>query len=170
MINPAQYPPDIYSALCTDEAGEVIGLDEVQLLDPIPVERIPKLIAHLGDTDLYLAYQCGLVLAAWGVREGVMYLQRLVDIRIDKTADFEPHRLWGQDNVYDVIAEALGIAVLSGFDRREIAEIIKSILKLYGECFLESKLKQVLIDLKEPELLPAIKQAMSLALDHKRYY
>jgi hypothetical protein len=33
----------------------------VQLLDPIPVERIPKLIARLGDDDLYLAYQYGLV-------------------------------------------------------------------------------------------------------------
>jgi hypothetical protein len=170
MASPADYPAYLYNALYKNETGEVIGLDEVQLLDPIPVERIPKLIACLGDADLYLAYQCGLVLAAWGVREGVLYLQRLVATRVDKTADFEPHRLWGQDNVYDMIAEALGIAILSGYAKRELVELIKSILKLYGECYFERRLKQVLLDLEEPELLPLIKQAMSLALDHKRYY
>ncbi len=170
MATPTEYPAYLYSALYTNKLGEVIGLDEVQLLEPVPVERIPKLIAHLADTNSYLAYQCGLVLAAWGVREGILYLQRLVDTRADKTTGFEPHQLWGEDNLYDVTAEALGIAVLSGFDRREIMEIIKRILKLYGECFFESRLKRVLIDFNEPELLPAIKQAMSLALDYKRYY
>jgi hypothetical protein len=166
MASPADYPAYLYNALYTDETGEVIGLDEVQLLDPIPVERIPKLMARLGDADLYLAYQCGLVLAAWGVREGVLYLQRLVATRVDKTADFELHRLWGQDKVYDMIAEALGIALLSGYAKREIVELIRNILKLYGE----RRLKQVLLDLEEPELFPLIKQAMSLALDHKRDY
>lgn len=65
-----------FTILCTQmkRVGGVIGLDEVQLLDPIPVERITKLTACLGDNDLYLAYQYGLVLAAWGVREGAFTL------------------------------------------------------------------------------------------------
>jgi hypothetical protein len=170
MATPAEYPADIYSALYTDETGKEVGLDEVQLLDPIPVERVPKLIALLRNDDMYMAYQCALVLAAWGVKEGVAYLQHLIDSRIDKIVTFEPHRLWGQDNVYDVIAEALGIAVLSGYDKRKVVEIIEQVLRLYGECYFESKLKQVLINLEEPELLPSIKQAMQLALQHERYY
>lgn len=170
MMNPAQYPQEIYNALYTDETGEVVGLDEVQLLEPIPHERIPKLVDLLTGDDLYLAYQCGLVLAAWGVEQGVHYLRHLVAIRIDKLAEFEPHRLWGQDNVYDVIARALKIAVLSNYDKGEIIDIIKSILRLYGECYFESKLKYTLIKLNEPILLPDIKQAMQLALNHERYY
>jgi hypothetical protein len=170
MTNPIQYPPDIYNILYTDEAGEVVGLDAVQLLDPIPVNRVPELIAQLSGDDLYLAYQCGLVLAAWGVEEGVSYLQSLVASRIDKIAEFEPHRLWGEDNVYDVISEALGVAVLSDYDKSEIVNILRDVLQLYGECYFESKLKEVLIRLDEESLLPDIKRAMQLALDNQRYY
>ena len=170
MTTPAEYPAYIYSALYTDETGEVIGLDEVQLLDPIPVERIPRLIALLGNDDTYMAYQSGLVLAAWGVKEGIAYLQHFIDARLDKRVTLEPHRLWGQDNVYDVIAEALGIAVLSGYNRVEVVCILRSILHLYGECYFESKLKGVLINLDEHCLLPDIKQAMQSALKNERYY
>lgn len=56
MATPAQYPADIYNAMYTDETGEVIGLDEVQLLEPIPTERIPKLTGLLLGDDLYMAY------------------------------------------------------------------------------------------------------------------
>jgi hypothetical protein len=94
----------------------------------------------------------------------------LVDIRIDKIAEFEPHRLSGEDNVYDVIAEALGVAVLSDYDKSEVAEILRDILQLYGECYFESKLKRVLINLGEKSLLPDIKRAMQSALEYERYY
>ena len=170
MANPAEYPAYIYSALYTDESGEEVGLDEVQLLDPVPAERIPRLILLLGNDDVYMAYQSALVLAAWGVREGVAYFQHFIDARLDKTATLEPHRLWGQDNVYDIIAEALEIAVLSGYNRVEVVRTLKNILQLYGECYFESKLKRVLINLDEQSLLPDIKQAMQSALSHERYY
>ncbi|UOG75212.1 hypothetical protein MTX78_01115 [Hymenobacter tibetensis] len=170
MTSPAQYPPDIYNALYTDETGKVVGLDEVQLLEPVPVNRVPELMAQLFSDDLYLAYQCGLVLAAWGVEEGVNYLRSLIDSRIDKIAEFEPHRLWGEDNLYDVISEALGVAILSDYDRSEIVDILRDTLQLYGECYFESKLKGVLIRLDEDSLLPDIKRAMQLALGNQRYY
>ena len=169
-MNPTQYPQDIYDALYTDETGEVIGLDEVQLLDPIPQERITRLIDSLSGDDLYLSYQCALVLAAWGIEQGVHYLRHLIATRIDQLAEFEPHRLWGEDNVYDVISEALYIGVLSDYNKVEINSMVKEILELYGEAYFESKLKHVLIKLNEPELTPAIKQAMQLALKHERYY
>ena len=170
-MNPAQYPPDIYNALYTDETGEVVGLDEVQLLDPIPRERIPVLVNLLTGEDLYLAYQCGLVLAAWGVEQGVRYIHHLVTIRIDKLANFEPHRLWGQDNVYDVIARALSITLrFTDYNKEEIITALSEILSLYGECFFESKLKYALIDSDVSQLLLDIKQAMQSALSHERYY
>ena len=170
-MNPAQYPQDIYNALYTDETGEVVGLDEVQLMEYVPAERISQLINLLFNDDLYLAYQCGLILAAWGISQGVHYLQHLIRIRIDKIAEFEPHRLWGQDNVYDVIADALEIAVhISGYDKAEIDESYKELLLLYGECYFEGKLKSALIKLDEQSLIPNIKQAMQSALDHERYY
>lgn len=170
-MNPAQYPPEIYNALYTDETGEVVGLDEVQFLDPIPRERIPKLVNLLTSEDLYLAYQCGLVLAAWGVEQGVRYLQHLVTIRIDKLAEFEPHRLWGQDNVYDVIARAFSMALqYTDYNKEELIAALSEILNLYGECYFESRLKYALIDNDVPELFLRIKQAMQLALDHERYY
>jgi len=169
-MNSATYPPAIYQALYTDEAGEVVGLDEVQLLDPILTSRIPELLPLLAGDDLYLAYQAGLVLAAWGVAAGVDYLRHLAEIRVDRTAELQPHRLSGEDNVYDVLAEALGIAVLSEYDEQQVAGILRNILALYGDCYFESKLKRTLLRLNPDELLPAIKQAMTLALEQERYY
>jgi len=169
-MNPAAYPPPIYQALYADEAGDIVGLDEVQLLDPIPASRIPELVPLLASTDLYLAYQAGLVLAAWGIKEGVDYLRHLVEIRIDRLVELEPHRLTGEDNVYDVLAEALRVAVLSGYDEHAIAAILQRILALYGDCYFESKLKNTLLRLNMVVLLPAIKQAMTSALEHGRYY
>ncbi|HEX8660152.1 MAG TPA: hypothetical protein VF690_21590 [Hymenobacter sp.] len=155
----------------TDEFGEVVGLDEVQLMKDELSGRTELLTGLLRQNDLYLAYQCGLILAAWGISEGVDYLEYLVETRIDKTAEFESHRLWGEDNVYDVIAEALEIAAsVNNYDRFLIIRVLKKIIFLYGECFFESKLKQALINLNEQSLLPDIKQAMNLALDSERYY
>lgn len=169
-MSPDTYPSPIYQALYTSEAGDVIGLDEVQLLDPVPANRIPELLPLLAGDDLYLAYQAGLVLAAWGVEAGVAYVQHLVAIRIDKTVELAPDRLTGEDNVYDVLGEALGIAALSGYDATHIATILRSVLGLYGECFFAGKLKTLLLHLHLPDLLPALKQAVTLALEHGRYY
>ena len=169
-MSPNTYPSPIYQALYTNEEGELIGLDEVQLLDPVPTGRIPTLLPLLAADDLYLAYQTGLVLAAWGVEPGVAYLRHLVAIRIDKTTELAPGRLTGEDNVYDVIGEALGLAVLSDYDEHEITTALASVLSLYGECFFEGKLKSMLLQLDLPGLLPAVKQAVKLALEHGRYY
>jgi hypothetical protein len=169
-MSPNTYPAPVYQALYTDEEGKLIGLDEVQLLDPVPSSRIPDLLPLLAADDLYLAYQAGLVLAAWGIEPGVAYLRHLVAIRIDKTAELAPSRLTGEDNVYDIIGEALGLAVLSGYDEDEITSNLTSVLGLYGECFFEGKLKSMLLQLTLPGLLPTVKQAVKLALEHRRYY
>lgn len=169
-MSPDTYPAPIYQALYTNEEGQLIGLDEVQLLDPVPTGRIPALLPLLTTDDPYLAYQAGLVLAAWGVEAGVAYLRHLVDIRIDQTTELAPSRLTGEDNVYDVIGEALGLAVLSGYDEHAITTGLASVLGLYGECFFEGKLKNILLQLDLPNVLPAVKQAVQLALEHGRYY
>lgn len=171
MMNPAQYPQDVYNILYTDEIGEVVGLDEVQLMKSELSIRIPSLITLINSEDLYMAYQSGLILAAWGVREGVDFLDHLIKVRIDKTVEFEPHRLWGEDNIYDVIAEALKIAVsINGYDEQNINDLYENILLLYGECYFEGKLKYALIKLNTHSLLPNIKQAVQSALKYERYY
>ncbi|MEZ0609897.1 hypothetical protein ACAW74_15370 [Fibrella sp. WM1] len=161
---------ELNQLLYADQTGEIIGLDEVQLLDPIPEERIPAIIALLSADDLYAAYQAGLILAAWGVEAGVDFLHSLVIQRIDQTITLEPHRLWDEDNVYDVIADALSVAILSGYEVEKILTVIRPILALYGTCYFESKLKHVLVKLNTPALLPNIEEALQLALDNKRYY
>jgi hypothetical protein len=59
-------PENIRPLLYEDAQGEVIGLDEVQLLDPIPEHRIPLLRQLMNGQDKYLAVHAAQVLAAWG--------------------------------------------------------------------------------------------------------
>ena len=170
-MNPNQYPKEVYDLLYTDETGEVVGLDEVQLMKSELSSRTLDLIKLLNSDDLYLAYQCGLIVGAWGVKDGIDYLHSLIHERIDKVAQFEPHRIWGQDNVYDVIAEAFEIAAsINGYDLITIRNLFEELLRLYGECYFESRLKIALLNINERELLPSIKQAMQSALAHERYY
>lgn len=56
---------EAYQLLYCDDDGDVIGLDEVQLLDPIPADRVPKLRTLLEDSDFFTVYQALKVLVAW---------------------------------------------------------------------------------------------------------
>lgn len=143
--------------LYEDESGDLIGLNEVQLLDPIPTERIFALQDLINDEDLFLAYQANLILTAWGSVLGLRKIEDFIDNRIDEKLEFAPNRIYGYDNVYDKLAEAVGLFVLSSnvfVDERE--RIFKKLLKLYGEMSFENKLKYALLKSSFTDLLPDV--------------
>lgn len=156
---------DIQRLLYQDEDGRVVGLDEVQLLDPVPAGRIGPVRALLGAGDLYLAYQAALVLTAWGDPAGLSEIEAFVDARVDRQMEFAPHRIYDYDNVYDELAEAVYLFGLSSVDHRaDRLRVLQKILALYGPCGFESKLKRALLRLDFPELAPDVRDALERAL------
>jgi len=159
------YPQDIRHLLYEDAVGHVVGLDEVQLLDPIPTERVASMRALLGGADLYLAYQAVLVLTAWGDPVGLGKLEEFVDARVDEKMEFAPHRISDYDNVYDELAEAVYLFGLSSVDSRDDRlRVLGKLLALYGPCFFESKLKRALLRLDLPALASDGRAALERAL------
>lgn len=91
--------------LYESEDGEVIGLDEVQLLEPIK-ERVPLLAGLMKGSDFYVAYQAALILAAWGHRDGLEHLRQHVLLSKPEEAPLDPDRLASTDDAPDMVAEA----------------------------------------------------------------
>lgn len=153
-----------------DEDGN-IGEDlyEVQLMEDISVERTQKLIVLVSQQNEFIAYQAMLILLAWGVDEGFDKLDKFM--AENSHEEFEPHRIHGEDNAYDVVSHALYISTYNTGDEGKIIPYLKKILAAYGDKFFEGKLKYVLLNMDKANiLLPRIKDAIKSALDNKRYY
>lgn len=153
-----------------DEGYEGYDLNEVQLLEKKDSNRIEKLKQLLHHEDRYMAYQAMLILLAWGIPEGFELLDRFIAEKWDEKESFEPHRLHNQDQVYDVITNALYISTFNGKSEQELFPYIKQFLLLYGDRFFESHLKDFLLKKDCGPLLTEIEQAMRTALENKRYY
>ncbi|QCE42989.1 hypothetical protein [Psychroserpens sp. NJDZ02] len=143
----------------TDEDGnQGEDLREVQLLESFSQERIEKLtnLTNLtNNEDRYIAYQAMLILLSWGIDVGFK----------------KPHRIYGEDNVYDVISDALYISTYNTNDEDKIVPYIKIMLAMYGNKFFESRLKYVLLKLQNTSvLIPNIKKAIETAIANERYY
>jgi hypothetical protein len=157
--------------LYDDEAGDAVGIDDVQLLDPIPSERIPRLRLLLQHDDLFVVYQATLVLTAWGDGVGLDKLEELVDQRVHRLMEFSPHRIYGYDNVYDVLAEAVSRFRLNSNERvTQRQRVLEKLLDLYGPCDFESKLKYALLDSDFSALAGPIDAAITRALAHGKGY
>jgi hypothetical protein len=163
-------PPEVFQLLYQDNDGEIVGIDEIQLLDPTPRERIPALRKLLNSDDLFTVYQAARILAAWGDDVGLAKIEELVDRQIHHEEEFAPHRIYGYDNVYDELAEAVQFYGSDGSDRAAQVRILRKILKLYGPNVFESSLKSALIGRDFPELAPDIQEALDRALAHGRIY
>ena len=160
----ALYPPEIQHLLYEDDAGRVIGLDKVQLLDPVPTARLGPVRALLASPDEYLAYQAASVLTAWGDAAGLRHLEQLIDGRVDQRLTLAPHRIWDYDNGYDEMAHAVALYALSSETEWPARlRILGKLLALYGPCFFESNLKAALLKL-EPALAAELAPAMRAAL------
>jgi hypothetical protein len=88
----------------------------------------------------------------------------------DEKETFEPHTIHGEDNVFDVITNAVYIAALNGKPEQELYPYIKHFLKIYSTQFFESSLKEFLLKRNCMPLLNGIQQALQEALENKRYY
>lgn len=153
-----------------DEGYEGYDLNEVQLIGEIDFDRVEELKLLLHNEDKYIGYQAMLILLAWSIPEGFELLERFITEKWDEKESFEPHRIYNEDNVYDVITNALNIATLNGKDEQELYPFIKEFLNLYGEKFFESNLKIFLLKKNCRPLLNEIEQAIQKALNNKRYY
>jgi hypothetical protein len=164
------FAEEIQHLFYADEDGEVVGLNEVQLLDPPPVERIPAVISLLHDDDLYLVYQAAIVLAAWGVDEGLDKIEEMIDERVHTMMEFAPHRIDGYDNVYDEFAYAVHLYGLTGKRLADRKRIYSKLLSLYGSVFFQGELKYVLLNCDFPELAADLIDAIKRALSHGHEY
>jgi hypothetical protein len=157
--------------LYDDESGDTVGIDDVQLLEPVPAGRIPRLRLLLRHTDLFVVYQATVVLTAWGDGWGLDKLEELVDRQVHREMEFSPHRIYGYDNVYDVLAEAVSRFRLRSDERvAQRQRVFEKLLELYGPSDFESKLKYALLDSDFSSLQPAIDRAITRALTYGKPY
>lgn len=153
-----------------EDGYEGYDLNEVQLLREIEFDRVEKLKLLLQHDDTYIAYQAMLILLAWAIPEGFQQLDTFISEKWQEKQTFEPHRIHNEDNVYDVICNALSIATLNGKSEEELHSYITHFLKIYGDIFFESNLKDFLLTKNYRPLLKEIEQAMKYAMDNGRYY
>lgn len=153
-----------------EEGQEGYDLSEVQLLEKIEVDRVEKLKLLLHHEDQYMVYQAMLILLAWSIPEGFELLNLFIAEKWEQKENFEPHRLYHEDNVYDVITNALYIATLNGKNEEELYPYIKYFLHKYGEYFFESNLKKFLLKKNCSPLVKEIEEAIQNALNNKKYY
>lgn len=158
----------IEKLLYEDDAGDVIGLDEVQLLDPPPLSRVPELRELLTNPNLHWQYLAAQVLTAWGDDEGLRKIEQFVDMQIHTQDLFEPHRLHGYDNVYDELAYAVYLYGGTGKAVDAPERVYRKLLALYGPCQFESKLKYALMHVEFPKLAVDIQVATERALSFHR--
>ena len=153
-----------------EEGHEGYDLNEVQLLEIIDSDRIEKLKLLLHNDNQYIAYQAMIILLAWAIPEGLQQLDKFISEKWDEKENFEPHRIHGEDNVYDVISNALYISTLNGKSIEELYTYIKHFLSIYGDKFFESNLKEFLLKKNCRPLLKEIEQAIQDAMQNRRYY
>lgn len=153
-----------------EEGYEGYDLNEVQLLEKKDFDRVEQLKKILHHEDRYIAYQAMLILLAWSIPEGFELLDRFIAEKWDKKESFEPHRLYAEDNVYDIITNALYISTFNGKSEQELYPYIKQFLHLYDDRFFESHLKDFLLKKDCGPLLKEIEQALRTALENQRYY
>ncbi|PVV49401.1 hypothetical protein [Chryseobacterium sp. HMWF035] len=153
-----------------EEGYEGYDLSEVQLLRNKVIDRIEKLKSLLDNDNQYIAYQAMLILLAWAIPEGFQQLDRFISEKWDEKESFESHRIHSEDNVYDVITDALYISTMNGKTEEELYPYIKHFLSIYGNKLFESNLKDFLLKKNCRPLLKEIEQAIQDALQSKRYY
>lgn len=153
-----------------EDGYEGYDLNEVQLLEEKDVDRIEGLKLLLHHDDRYIVYQAMLILLAWGIQEGFESLNRFMREKWAEKEEFEPHRLHGEDNVYDIIVNALHISTFNGKDEQELYPYIKQFLTLYGDLFFEFHLKDFLLKKNCRPLVTKIQEGLQSALENERYY
>lgn len=164
-------PQEIEDALYLDDSGEVVGLDEVQLLENPSLARVRTLESAFRGDDIELLYRAALVLSAWGNDKGLDAIERLVDSNVDRMGVNVPHRIYGYNNIYDEIANAVFLFGHSNGHRpSDKKRIYSKLLALYGPYDFESKIKHALLASDVRGLLPELQRAFERALELAKPY
>ncbi|TPN88918.1 hypothetical protein [Aquimarina algicola] len=165
---------EIYNTLykyIDEDGNQGEDLREVQLMENFSKERINKLIDLTSNEDQYISYKAMLILISWGIDKGFQKLDEFIDNKLDMVTEFEPHRIYGEDNVYDVISDALYISTYNTENEEKILPYIHQMLKMYGNNFFESRLKHVLLKMNLTKTsIDEIKSAVKASISNKRYY
>lgn len=161
---------DVYKLLYTNEVDELIGLSEVQLLETPLLDRIPPLRKLLEAEDVYIAYQAAKILTAWGDSLGLKKIDHFIDAETGDKMEFSPHRITGEDNFYDELADAVSIYFGATGDTSNTLRIFRKLLTLYPLHFFQGHLKYALLARPFPELATDLIAALKSSLTSGRIY
>jgi hypothetical protein len=153
---------EAFRLLECDNEGNMIGSDQVCLMEPIPTERIPAILGLLENGDDYVRWRSAAVLCAWGQKVGFDYLMALA-VNGAPLSLTVPHRIHGQDNFYDQLADDISMYCLETDTEADVREGLKILLGRYGDHFFEGYLKMALQGRAAPELLEATCNALEAA-------
>lgn len=137
--------PETEQLLYAGPDGEMIGLEEVQLLDDAPRERVERLEALLRADDRSLAAQATEVLAAWAIPSGLAAVEAAAKAGRQPGEALSPHRIHGYDETLDRYATAVQIGLLNGAPMDTARRIYRRMLAVYGPVKYESRLKYALL-------------------------
>ncbi len=112
--------------------------------EDIDKERVKKLKALIGSVNnhktLGVSIEAAKLLTSWGIEEGIHFIEKSLDERIEKYGNFNPDRLYGYDVTYEQFEGAVDNYYARLADRGEadkafkrIKPIITKIIQLSAE-------------------------------------
>ena len=153
---------DVQRILYADENGDLEGIFEAQLIDPVPTERANAVRTLLAGEDAVAHFHAILLLVAWGDHSGLAEAERMLAVDEHPFAGIDTHRLYGVDISYDRLADALSLAVTR--DRLPIDRVralAERLLDLSRTKFFQNGLEQLISALNDPTLTDLTEQAIT---------
>ncbi len=161
---------NVFKLLYGGYAGDILPLDEVQLLDDPPAARVAALGELLGHPDGFVRYQATLILTAWGVECGMQHAEQLIRSPHQDAGNFAADRLTGADRRYDLLAEAIHLYLLSGGSQTRAAAAFNALLALYPHHYFQSQLKRALLHHATRDMADRIAESMQACLAAGKTY
>lgn len=159
--------PETQQLLYADETGELVGVAEVQLMEPIPAERIPSVRALLASDDIVARFHALLVLVGWGDEGGLAHVETVLAGTTNPFDGVDTHRFGSVDLAYDRIADALSTGLtFNHLDLTRVRALGLALLNRCGDVFYENGLERLLTALKDPSLADATETAVFRLLDN----
>lgn len=154
-----------YRLLYCNQEGELVGLDEVQYLDPYPAERVQPLRALLTG-DPFVRYQASLVLAAWADPVGLDAIAAEIEAEVVHEHKLAPHRISDVDTVYDEYARALwvGLAEEGTPEQETIGSLALALLAIYEHHYFRTGMRLLAEWLNRPDEVSHIAAALQRAV------
>jgi len=154
--------PETQRLLYEDETGELEGVFEVQLMDPIPVDRLLPVRALIGGSDLVAWSHALRVLLGWGDEAGLVEAERFLESDKNPFEGIDTHRLFGTDLTYDNLASALSIGFsINGLPKGRVIALANRLLALSEKVFFLNGLEDLVTKINDRSLLEATEHAVN---------